>query len=100
MYTNIRCDYILRNLRKPGEKGYKIPRGGMFNYISGANLWGEVVEWLGFAIACGTYASITMSLFCFVGIGARCMATHDWYVRKFGDEYRALNRKKFIPLVW
>ena len=27
MYTNIQCDGILRNLRKPGETGYKIPRG-------------------------------------------------------------------------
>ena len=24
---NIHSDYILRNLRKPGETGYKIPRG-------------------------------------------------------------------------
>ena len=27
MSINIHSDYILRNLRKPGEKGYKIPRG-------------------------------------------------------------------------
>merc|ERR1712086_122625 len=34
MFTNIHCDSILRNLRRPGETGYKIPRGGMFTYIS------------------------------------------------------------------
>merc|ERR1712228_357846 len=51
MCTNIHSDSILRNLRKPGETGYKIPKGGMFEYISGANLWGEVVEWTGFMIA-------------------------------------------------
>lgn len=27
MYINIQSDSILRNLRKPGETGYKIPRG-------------------------------------------------------------------------
>ena len=27
MHANIQCDGILRNLRKPGETGYKIPRG-------------------------------------------------------------------------
>ena len=27
MTANIHCDYILRNLRKPGETGYKIPQG-------------------------------------------------------------------------
>ena len=37
MAMNIHSDYILINLRKPGETGYKIPRGGMFNYVSSAN---------------------------------------------------------------
>ena len=27
MAINIHSDHILRNLRKPGEKGYKIPKG-------------------------------------------------------------------------
>jgi hypothetical protein len=27
MVINIHSDHILRNLRKPGETGYKIPRG-------------------------------------------------------------------------
>lgn len=27
MCINIHSDSILRNLRKPGEKGYKIPKG-------------------------------------------------------------------------
>ena len=27
MFTNIYSDHILRNLRKPGETGYKIPKG-------------------------------------------------------------------------
>jgi len=100
MFTNIHSDYILRNLRKPGEMGYKIPKGGMFRFISGANLWGEVVEWLGFAIAAGTLGSIVFSVFCFVGIGARCIATHEWYLKKFPNNYPSLGRKRMIPLVW
>merc|ERR1712212_618399 len=31
---NLHSDYILRNLRKPGESGYKIPYGGLFEYVS------------------------------------------------------------------
>jgi len=27
MFINIHSDHILRNLRKPGETGYKIPKG-------------------------------------------------------------------------
>lgn len=30
----IYCDHLLISLRKPGEMGYKIPRGGMFNFTS------------------------------------------------------------------
>lgn len=52
MAINIHADTILMNLRKPGETGYKIPRGGMFELVSGANFLGECLEWSGFAIAC------------------------------------------------
>ena len=34
MAINIHSDHILRNLRKPGDVGYKIPRGS-YNYITG-----------------------------------------------------------------
>ena len=40
-----------RNLRKPGDKAYYIPRGGCFELVSGANFLGEIIEWFGFAIA-------------------------------------------------
>ena len=52
-YVNIDSDRRLRGLRskdrKPGE--YKIPIGGMFEYVSAANYFGEICEWWGFALA-------------------------------------------------
>ena len=53
--ANIHSDHILRNLRKPGESGYKIPRGGLFELVSAANYAAESCEWLGFAIAADTF---------------------------------------------
>lgn len=47
MFINIHSDFVLRNLRKRGETAYKIPRGGMFEYVSGAHFVGEIVEWTG-----------------------------------------------------
>lgn len=40
MLTNIHADYVLRNLRKPGETGYKISRGKTrFFLLYGFNLF-------------------------------------------------------------
>jgi len=44
-------DAILRDLRKPGETGYKIPFGGMYRFVSCPNYLGEILQWTGFALA-------------------------------------------------
>lgn len=33
MFINLQADHILRNLRKPGETGYKIPRGTCISFV-------------------------------------------------------------------
>eukprot|EP00660_Eupelagonema_oceanica_P014850 gene14850-biopygen37094 len=35
----------------PETVPYKIPYGGAFEYVSGANFFGEIVEWYGWGIA-------------------------------------------------
>jgi len=98
MRTNIRCDSILRNLRKPGETGYKIPQGDMFNYLSGANLWGETVEWIGFSLMCWNLQALAFAIFAVCYLSGRSYSHHVWYCSKF-DDYKQLNRKIFIPFV-
>jgi len=98
-YGNYQADDILRNLRKPGETGYKIPHGGLFEYVSAANLASESLEWIGFAIACNSLPAWTFALFTFCNVGPRAVAHHKWYQEKFKDEYPA-NRKAFIPFLW
>mmetsp|Transcript_2250 Transcript_2250/g.5965 ORF Transcript_2250/g.5965 Transcript_2250/m.5965 type:complete len:308 (-) Transcript_2250:690-1613(-) len=48
--SNFYCHIILANLRAPGDKGYKIPRGFLFNYITCANYSAEIWGWALFAI--------------------------------------------------
>lgn len=48
---NIRSDATLRSLRNQNQ-GYQIPRGGLFEYVSAPHYFGEIVEWVGFAMAC------------------------------------------------
>ncbi|XP_038073617.1 3-oxo-5-alpha-steroid 4-dehydrogenase 1-like [Patiria miniata] len=98
MAINVHSDHILRNLRKPGETGYKIPRGGLFEYVSGANYFGEIVEWSGFALACWTLHSVAFAFFTAGYIGLiKAFAHHRWYLDKFEDYPK--NRKVLIPFL-
>ncbi len=63
---SIRCCHLLiLVVFCVGEKGYKIPRGGMFEYISGANFFGEILEWAGFALAAWSLPAFAFALFTF-----------------------------------
>jgi len=97
MSINIHSDHVLRNLRKSGDTGYKIPRGGMFEYVSGANFFGEVVEWFGFAILCYSLPSIAFAFFTLFNIGPRACQHHKWYKEKFDDYPK--NRMALIPFI-
>jgi len=100
MAANIHSDYILRNLRKPGEKAYKVPVGGLFEYVSGAHFVGEIIEWIGLAVATRfSPAPAAFAAFNVMGIGTRAIATHEWSLEFFGEKYPK-GRKRLIPLVW
>ena len=58
---NLHSDSVLRNLRKPGESGYKIPHGGAFRFVSAANYFGEIVEWLGYALAANHFGAVAFA---------------------------------------
>ncbi|MBN3272911.1 S5A2 dehydrogenase, partial [Polyodon spathula] len=76
MAINIHSDHILRNLRKPGEITYKIPRGGMFEYVSGANFLGEIIEWFGYALATWSLPTLSFAFFTLCSIGPRAYHHH------------------------
>ena len=95
---NILSDSTLRALRKPGEKGYKIPYGGMFRYVSAANYFCECVEWLGWAIACQNYSAWMQLFLSVANLLPRAISQHRWYLENF-KIYSSLNRKAFIPLL-
>uniref|UniRef100_A0A7S3PEU5 3-oxo-5-alpha-steroid 4-dehydrogenase 1 n=1 Tax=Aplanochytrium stocchinoi TaxID=215587 RepID=A0A7S3PEU5_9STRA len=97
-HINRSSDTILTNLRKPGEKGYKIPYGGMFEYVSGANFFGECVEWIGYSIATMSLPAATFAFCTICNIGPRAIQHHRWYLSKFEDYPR--NRKALIPFLY
>lgn len=97
MFVNCQADNILINLRKPGETGYKIPRGGAFEWVSGANFFGEIIEWYGWGLAGGHGAGMAFGVFTMFNIAPRAYATHNWYLKKFPDYPKS--RKAVVPYI-
>ncbi len=92
---NLQSDGILRRLRSNGDPGYKIPRGGMFEMISCANYFGEIVEWLGWAVLTWSLAGLTFALWTAANLVPRARAHHEWYRMNFPDYPD--RRKAIIP---
>jgi 3-oxo-5-alpha-steroid 4-dehydrogenase 1 len=92
---NLRSDGILRKLRSNGETGYRIPRGGLFAMVSCANYFGEIVEWLGWAMLTWSLAGLTFALWTAANLVPRARAHHEWYRREFPDY--PTQRKAIIP---
>jgi protein-S-isoprenylcysteine O-methyltransferase Ste14 len=93
--ANWRADAILRALRKPGETGYRIPRGGLYRWVSCPNYLGEIVEWTGFALLTWSLPALSFAVWTAANLVPRALAHHRWYVERFPD-YPS-DRKALIP---
>ncbi len=100
MFINWQADYIIRHLRKEGDTRHYIPRGGMFRYVSSANYFGELVEWMGFAIASWSWAGVVFVLWTFANLAPRSSSLYKRYEREFGEEFTSLGRKRIIPFIY
>lgn len=97
-YANQRSDAILRNLRAPGENGYKVPTGFLYRWVSAPNYLGEILEWIGFAIASATPAGAAFAFFTFCNLAPRALTNHRWYRERF-PEYPP-ERRALVPFVF
>jgi protein-S-isoprenylcysteine O-methyltransferase Ste14 len=88
-------DYLIRNLRKPGETGYRIPHGGMFRWVSSPHYLGEIIQWTGWAILTWSLAGLAFALFTFCNLAPRALSNQAWYHQRFPD-YPS-RRKILIP---
>lgn len=94
---NISSDSILINLRKKNTNEYTIPRKGLFNYISCPNFFGEIIEWLGFAVMTWSIAGLAFFLWTFFNLFPRALSHHTWYKNTFSDYPK--NRKAVFPFI-
>ena len=97
MYINIRADYKLIKLRKTATNGYKIPRGWLFDFISCPNYFGEILEWLGFAVIAWNLPALSFFVWTVANLLPRALSNHKWYLENFKDYPK--ERKALIPFV-
>ena len=96
-YLNNISDHILIRLRNSKNKEYRIPRRGLFKYVSCPNYTGEIIEWVGFAILTFSIPTAAFALWTMANLVPRAIAHHDWYKNKFKDYPKS--RRALIPFI-
>ncbi len=100
---NIHSDAIVRNLRSKeeverGDKIYRIPRGGLFRYVSNPSYLTELIAWTGFALMIYSPGAAFILFISAANLIPRAVETHKWYQQKFADY--PPERKIIFPYIW
>lgn len=91
---NRHADSVLSRLRKE-NRGYAIPNDKAFQFVSCPNYLGEIIEWVGWAIATWTWAGLAFAIWTFANLAPRAVAHHRWYLKTFPNYPR--KRKALLP---
>ena len=113
MFINIKSDNILLGLKRKkleqlskedkninierNIKIYSIPNEFLFKYITAPNYFGELLEWIGFAIAGWSMNGIVFAITSLNNLLPRALLNHQWYRNNFSEYPK--NRKAMIPFV-
>ena len=101
MTVNLHSDRIIRKLRKSKEdNNYYLPKGFLFERINSSNYFGELLEWLGFAILTWSFAGFVFFCWAFANLVPRSKAVYHRYLHFFGEDFSKLNRWKIIPYIY
>jgi len=97
-FINRQADFILQHLRRPGESEYKIPQGGLYRWISCPNYLGEIIQWLGWALATWSLAGFAFFIWTIANLVPRALKNNEWYRDTFPQYPK--NRRALIPWVF
>lgn len=97
----VRSESIMRDLRsrdpKPDEPRYRIPRGGMFRFVTNPQYLGELAAWAGFALFTWSPGGIFIFLISAANLVPRALENHRWYREQFPDY--PPERKALVPYI-
>ncbi len=95
---NRSADEVLHQLRREHGSGYQIPFGGMYRWISCPNYFGEILTWVGWAIATWSLPGLAFAVWTIANLAPRARTHHLWYLQQFPDYPK--ERKALIPRLW
>lgn len=90
-------DEKLRLMRKGSPVEYIKPEGWLFEYVSCPHYFGEITEWLGWALMTWSLPGLAFFLFTFANLVPRGVSSHEYYRNKFHDY--PVKRKAVIPFI-
>ena len=100
LIINMDSDKRIRNLRKTGDNKHYLPKGGMYNYVTSANYFGELIEWTGFAVAAWSMAGLVFVIWSFANLVPRAHAIYRQYKKEFTEEMQGKNLKRIFPFIY
>jgi len=95
---NLHSDHVIRNLRKPGDTRHYLPEKGLYKYVTSANYFGEIIEWIGFAILTWSLAGAVFVIWTCANLIPRANSIYLRYRQEFGNEVG--RRKRVIPFIY
>lgn len=100
---NIHSDGVLRDLRTreevaAGAHVYRVPRGGLFRWVSCPSYLTELTAWAGFALLTWSLAGVFILAISAANLVPRAVATHAWYRERFPDY--PPERRALVPFVF
>ncbi|MBO4499515.1 MAG: DUF1295 domain-containing protein [Bacteroidaceae bacterium] len=100
MLINRHSDEVVRNLRKPGDTSHYFPKTGLYRYVTSANYFGEIIEWLGWAVLTWSMAGLVFCWFTCANLVPRANAIYHHYEKEFPEEFDGKRLKRVFPFIY
>lgn len=100
MGINIHSDKVIRHLRAPGDSNHYLPTKGMYRYVTSANYFGEITEWVGFAIMTWSLPGVLFAIWTMANLVPRANFIYKRYEKEFGAEFYERPLKRVIPFIY
>ena len=95
---NLQTHLYLSGLRKPGERKYVEPKGGLFDFVVSPNYTFEIFAWVSFSVASNVLTSWIFMLAGALQMWVWSIKKRSQYVQLFGISKRKPTIIPFVPI--